>query len=270
MTPSVQVLEWVTLREPIGLRFHDEATGATVGGGLRVSAWPPGEPGRAVTADVTRSGVFYFATLPGLLRRADDRPRDFVAEVRDPEGRFIPYRFSVTAPATASPLGSPLDALSLPLFSAPARVVPPAFAALRADLRDGVTGKPAQGAVLQAGYRGAPLARTVSDEKGRAALFFAYPEPENFVAGSQPSGAAQSLFAQAWTIDIAVQYEPRPADGLPDLHATLAQRPGALWQDEGRTVPFSAARLRFGQESILRSRDSTGREMPVLIVTAAA
>jgi hypothetical protein len=270
VSPSIQVLEWVTLREPLGLRFRDETTGTVVGGGLRVSAYPPGEPGRAVTAGVTRSGTFYFPRLPGLVRREDDLPRDFTVEVRDPEGRFVPYRLTVSAPAAASPPGSPLEAAALPLYSAPARTVPSAFAAIRAELRDAATGRPAAWAVLQASYRGAPAARTLADEKGRAALYFACPEPENFVAGSQPSGSAQSLFAQAWTIDVAVQYEPRPADGLPDLHATLAQRPGALWQDEGRTVPFSAARLRFGQETILRSRDRTGREMPVLIVTAAA
>jgi hypothetical protein len=277
MVRDIQPLEWVTLGEPVGLRFRDELTGAFVGGGLQVKAYAPDWPERFVTAEVTPSGNYYFPLLPGLARGAATPARPFVIEVADVEGRYLPYRLEITTPcrrlggSAASPPASPLEEGPLPLFSAPSRTLPAGSATLRAELREGESGAPAVWAILEVFYRGALLGRGMADEKGRLATAFAWPEPENFAAGSQPAETARPLTKQHWDLDVRLFYRPEgAAPSQPDLNAALAQPAAALWQDEARTAPFSAVRAHYGQEIVLRSQDTNGRDMPVLIVTAAA
>src|SRR5262249_42753019 len=133
--------------------------------GLDVVAYVRSDPGSAVGAILTRSGVYSVSGLPGLrdFERGDGDDdaawsaplRRYRVEVRDPQGRFIPFGSDADLPARglftgmaslspAQPLvlptehGSPPSAMigRVPLFSAPSRRVAGSLAAVHADLRE--------------------------------------------------------------------------------------------------------------------------------------
>src|SRR5262245_27597003 len=285
-------IESLTIVAPLGLRFHDEATGRNVKDGLIVTAYPPENPMRRVRAFANPSGVYALRNLPGLRAvengRGDDKfwaapPASgaFVIEVVDGERRFLPFRFTVEAPVRgvfvwADPqAGSPpAHPPGVPVFSSASRVAPVGMAALRAELRewrpsDDHVGEPAAWAVLEARLGGRRLARGVADDQGRVALIFPYPEPV-FDELSSPLGArpfaspgadGPSLREQEWIIELDASYgrlRPAPpsseAPALPALDSFLTQPPADLWEDSERHQPLLSAPLRFGQELILRSK----------------
>ena len=58
MSTPPQIIGRQTLVAPLGLRFRDAATGATVSQGLRVTLYPTANPARRTQAFVNNSGVF--------------------------------------------------------------------------------------------------------------------------------------------------------------------------------------------------------------------
>src|SRR6266550_4028736 len=153
MTPTVKVLESLTLVAPLGLRFQDMVTGSFVGDGLNVVVYAPDRPASKVQAFVNRSGVYVVHHAPGLRdleHGAGDADfwtnplrKSFVVAVTDAQRRFQPFQFAAKLPARrifawASPLGpSALTAFpSVPLYSSPVRNVIAGMAVVRADLWD--------------------------------------------------------------------------------------------------------------------------------------
>ena len=65
MTP-IRVLERVTLTAPLGLRFQDVITGDLIGSGLRVLAYPVGDPSRKFELITNRGGIYVLRHAPGL------------------------------------------------------------------------------------------------------------------------------------------------------------------------------------------------------------
>ncbi len=64
-TPS-QIVGRQTLVAPLGLRFRDAATGASVSQGLRVTLYPTANPARRTRAFVNGSGVYVAHRAAGL------------------------------------------------------------------------------------------------------------------------------------------------------------------------------------------------------------
>jgi hypothetical protein len=75
---------------------------------------------------------------------------------------------------------------------------------------------------------------------------------------------------QTWQLTLTVFYRPGISQPFPDLGEILQQGSATVWQDSARSAPGGSYTLQFGQELVLRSRDSvTGRELSVLLVTSA-
>jgi hypothetical protein len=286
-------LEAVTRVAPLGIRPWDVAAGTPAGAGL-VVRHRPFRSSRVVTAVHTPSGIYALRGLPGLgaAERGsgdgaywDDPPATgtYRIEVDDPEGRFLPVAFDadlpvrgVFAPAcgfTGTPPWSPdpslPQALVVPLFSAPARLVPAGLAVVRAELelarrpsspgdppRRG--GGPASWALLQVTVPDGPTALGAADGAGRATVVFPYPEPPGLDA-SAPGPGTTALTEQTWTLGLRAYFGPGPGsapvtgpDGVPDLCELLGQRAAEVFSDESAT-PLTSVQLRYGRQLVVRT-----------------
>jgi hypothetical protein len=288
MANPVEVLERQTLVAPLGLRFHDAATGERVGGGLAVTVYPANNGARRVEAFANRSGTYVVHHAPGLRafeHGAGDEefwsnlppPQTFVVEVVDRERRFQPFMFEAELPAPRGLFNwlSPVEASppggggSIPLYSAPARALSSGMAVVRADLWNAQANAPAAWAVVEARMGGELHARGLSDERGSVALIFPYPKPTDSPlaspVSSPPVNKNVPLLEQTWELTLNAGYAPpddeaarKPAP-LPDLRATLDQLnalPAKLWADFAGLEELAGVTLKYGQELILKSQAS--------------
>ena len=298
--PAVQVFERLTLVAPLGLVFHDAATGERVGQGLSVSVYQKSQPLAPAQMRANPSGVYVLHRAPGLgaefaFGAGDDLfwsqlppPRDHVVEVTDLENRFLPFSFEATvphrgiyewqSPLLSSPAESPPGSgqlTSVPLYSAPARRTPLGFAAVRAELLDTATDAPAAYAAVELRHAGRLVARGFSDARGRLALLFPHPPPQrtgvNSPADSPPSPRHPPLTEQTWELDVEAAYAGAgavalsAAQSLPDLRGALGQLNGPraqLWDDREGGAELSSFTIQFGRETILRSRDPVSLSPP--------
>jgi hypothetical protein len=289
-------IEKLTLVAPLGLCFHDAATGERVTDGLSVSVYPARQSvwKKRTEAFPNRSGVYVLHKADGLeeFTRGDgsaefwasykNRKKTFIAEVTDNERRFQPFRLEVELPVEGiyrwkniPPVSPAKDLSSIPLYSAPTRKPLGAAAVIRAELHESKD-KPASFAVLEAFFSGSLVARGIADRQGRLVLMFPALSPQNNPFTSPPSDATRVTLAdQQWALDLAIKYEPAkvfeissppsspPVSGeeteefLPDLKRVLEQRNGTLWADAAKTESFTTAVLKVGRELVLRSREAS-------------
>jgi hypothetical protein len=253
-------LDRVVRTTPLGLRPWDVAMDTPAQPGLRVSCRLRG--GRTVPAFPTPSGCYAVRSIPGL--HAAEFPEDedgywysppvrvrVTVEIADPLRRYLPEEVDAELPhrgllTPSCPAPGP-DGPVVPLFTAPARPVPPGFAVVRAELELS-GGGPASWAELSLVLPDGTRVRGFADGAGRATVLFPWPEPTT----PAPDGSAVPLSGQEWPLEASVAYGTaagRPvadADGAPELCALLAQRPATLGADP-------AVRLRYGHELVLRS-----------------
>ncbi len=282
------IIERVTLVAPLGVRFWDAVTDTVIAADLQVTAYPAGASARRVSGILNHVGVYTFQHLPGmhdLEQGTGDAeywphrpvPRPFVIEVGDLTGRFLPFQFTVGLPVQrvyvwdCPPGASPLASATrgVPLFSAPSRPIPSGMAVLRADLWDALADAPAAGGVLEAWTAGRLWARGLADGKGRTTLIFPYPEPVAPALGS-PLGALPPVADQTWPLALRAFYQYQSPVGttpFPDLCIALSQQPAQLWADPARTRPLPEITLRFARECIVRSSDSAGAPLSVVLLT---
>ena len=322
---TLPVIARLTRTAPLGLRFWDEVTGKLVGDGLAVTAYPPSNPWRRIEAVVNRAGVYVLAGLP-VLREVefgngevalpngspakatlkDDEfwnsppaKATFKIEVVDTWRRFQPFLLTIQAPVEKivtwhdpTLTSPPESSQGIPLYSAASRSAPAAMAVLRAEMRewksgDNHEGEPASWAVLEARVAGQQIAQGFADEKGRVALFLAYPPPVTHQLGSPPAISAPgnegpSLRDQKWSIELSARFDklsPRPpfpdpppdlVPVLPELVDVLSQSPATLWADTRRDEVLTETVLSFGQEQVIRSVDrATNRARSILLISAA-
>ena len=294
MASSFITLDRLTLVAPLGLRFHDAATGAVVADGLSIWAYPLGRPTAKRPAIANRKGVYVLHHGYGLTEREHgdgsrnywDHPdppnKDFVIEVTDTQSRFQPFQFTASLPFEGifkwdGSLDSPLSTrTTVPLFSSPTRSVTSGMAVIRADMWDTSIDAPAASAVVEAFTAGKLLGRGIADDAGRTAVVFSYPTPLSFSPasppgsplGSPPVATSPPLTEQVWPLELRAFYTPdRPVVSppdfvaeagppLPDLRFTLSQPAATLWADAELTEILLETNLRFGRELILKSRPS--------------
>ena len=286
---SVAVLERVSLVCPLGVRFRDEATGTYVTDSLSVTVYPASQPERR-TAGVSNNGsVFVFHNLPGLreVERGDgdaaywsaQTPRfDFILEVRDRAGRYLPYTVAIKLPQRrilgielTSPLSSPLamqigrEEGSLPLFSSPTRSALDGLGLLRAELRDAGTGLPASWALIEAKAGEQRLVTGMADREGRVMLPLFYPRP--VITLGSPGTSNVPLTQQTWAVDFTVRYRRRePVPEIPDLVDVLTQPAATAWEQTSPLTAWTQATLQFGRELRLASG---GAGTATLLITPA-
>lgn len=271
-------IEKISLVAPLGLCFHDAATGERVVDGLSVSVYPAAQTiwKKRTAARPNPSGVYVLHKADGLgefTRGAGDAEfwaknppqKSFIAEVFDNENRFQPFQFSLKLPVKGIfrweniPSVSPnKSAPSIPLYSAPTRKVLGGMSVIRAELREN-NEKAASFAVLEAHRNSNLIARGIADRNGQIVLMFPALSPSS-------DATRNSLADQEPKLDLTLKYEPEvfqtspplstqtSEEVLPDLRLVLAQANGTLWANAGKTEIFTTAVLKIGKELILRSR----------------
>lgn len=248
---------------PLGVRFWDMVTRSFVSEGLSVVAHPTSMPSQRVAVLANPSGIFMAQDLPGmrdLERGAGDDAywrsvarKRFVVEVDDTLGRYLPFSFTADLPirgllvgpgVAGTPLASePHDGALL--FSTPTRAAPAGLTVIHTEIWD--AGAPAAGALIIARVAGDPPVYGVTDAEGRAALFFASPEP--------PAPGERS-----WPVTLSVRYARAAVRSrYPDLAAVLAQPTASVVTDPAGSFTFSAEPQRPGEPLILRSSPASTR-----------
>jgi hypothetical protein len=288
---SVAVLERLSIVCPLGVRFRDEATGSYVTDSLSVVVYPASQPERRSSGVTNRGSVFVFADLPGMRTVehgdgdaqywSEQTPRfDFVLEVRDLSGRYLPYRLPIKLPQRrilsielTSPLSSPLTLQAgreegwLPLFPSSARPVPDGMGVLRATLVDAVTNKPAAWALVEAKAGEQRLVTGMADIEGRVMLPLFYPRP--VITLGSPGSANTPLTQQTWAVDFTVRYRRRePVPEIPDLVDVLTQPAATAWEQTSPPTGWTQATLQFGRELRLGTV-SGGVGTAALLITPA-
>jgi hypothetical protein len=285
--------ERVAITCPLGIRLIDIATRRVASDDLLVEAYPPQNVFKRVTGVPNRSGVWGFHRLAGLQHfeySPDDekrwtpetQKRRFAIEVSDGQGRFLPCRIFTDVPQRVLTLegelvSPPLPSLwSIPLYSSPARPVPGGLAVVRAEIYEAEGGKPAAWALVEISTNvldRTVTAQGVTDDKGRLALIFPYPEPANVNLGSPIGGAPQLLSDQSWTLTFRAwhTFDPEPGNFI-DLDRLLSQTvqpPDNLWDEGSPLIPFTAADLVFGRELVVPVRPPGDLRPRKLLITPA-
>jgi hypothetical protein len=270
------VAEEITRVTPLGVRFADAATGATVTDGLRVVYRTP-QAGTARAAFPTPGGAFAFADIPGLRESeygtgdaaywaAPPVTSTVTVEVNDRDGRFLPFSFtapvphrglfgidSMLSPPAASshpPAGPP----AMPLYSSPARALPAGLGVVRAELRDSGTGEPVPHAVLEVAVAGGGSGRGMADERGRVVALVPYPPPPDAL-----TPGPRTLTGASWPLTVSVRFERGAVQAPhPDLPRALAQGFASVVALSPPLPPM----LAFGRDTLLRSGGDT-----VLLIT---
>ena len=288
MMAPFQLLERQRLTAPLGVRFWDVAVGTFVTGGLRVRAYPNNDPRHFTHASANRSGSYVLHHAWGLtgfekgiedIEFTDVSParRRFTVEVTDEQRRFLPVKFDADLPykglfrwqttTERAPLELPNDSPSVPLYSSTLRTAPPGMAVLRAELYEGGSEqssemRPAAWAMLEARMSGRLLGRGLADERGRIALIFAYPAPQDSTTsstGSSPAAFTAGLpfLQQEWAIQLEAYYQPTALEpNIPNLNDILEQSPVSLFLDQALTEPLLEVTLMFGPKAFVRPSSS--------------
>jgi hypothetical protein len=285
-------MENLTRIAPLGLRFLDDVGLDLVRAGLEVVAWPELQPSLRRRAVANTSGVWVFASLPGMRAfeagRGDDdywqrvgtdtdlefgARRWFMVEIRDLLSRFSPLRLRLRLPiraiytwpppelaASAPPQPDLLFPGALPLFSAASRPIT-GRATLRAELEHEASGRPAGGALVEVLSGSTLLGRGLSDPQGRVLVAFPYPEPEPLMEGSVSSPVYPPLSSLTWELSIHVRWRDPGADveenPPPSVLTHVFEQP-TVTALESRTPPreLATAILHHAKELVLRSVDS--------------
>ena len=257
---SVVVLERLTIVAPLGVRFRDEATGAYVTDSLNVTVHPEWQPEVRTTGVPNTSSVFGFHDLPWMRDvDFDATPFEFVLEVVDRSGRFLPYRLPLLLPHEGI--------LEQPLFSSPSRAPVDGMGVLRAELIDAGTQKPASWALIEAKAGEQRLVTGMADREGRVMLPLFYPKP--VITLGSPGTPNTPLAQQTWAVDFTVRYRRRePVPEIPDLVDDLAQPAATAWEQTSPPAVWTQATLHFGRELRLATA-AGGAGTSTLLITPA-
>ncbi len=250
------------------VRFRDHATGGFVSDGLTVEAYPAASAEARTGGRSTGQGVFVFDGLPGLPAGGEGEAvgsAEFVLEVRDRTGHFLPFtldlRLPLQPPAGTEANDRPLDAAEraecLPLFSSSARPVPRDAIALRAEMVDVATGLPAAWAMVDAHVPGHGLVTGLADESGRLML----PLPRSACLGAGTAAGGSGAL-----VDVSVRYRRREVVvDIPDLAELLSQPMARAWTDVDQTAELRRVAATGDGTFVLGSRGTRGGAGPLLV-----
>lgn len=275
----------------LGVQFWDVGAGSKTIEGLEVDIFPRARPQLRSRAKANRSGIYIAQGLSGMrtpdfdenlsaqesgLHAASMMAR-YRVEVRDPAGRFLPTAFDADLPVRsllrhlaplASPAPSDVGPLSqmltqrVPLFSTVDRLVPAHLAVVYAQLREQFSGRIPAWSLVGARVDGMLRGLGMTDERGKVAVFFAYPEP--------PRGLLEIPRDFRWTVDLRAYYSlatPRP-EALPDLKDVLAQLATPRTVLDSLGEPAAPRRLDYRVPLLARTEGLQGTD-PCLLLSAA-
>lgn len=289
-----RIIETISACAPLGIRFWDPVLNHAVKDGLSVTARPEDADHPMVNAGRTRSGIYAFKRLPGMrdVESHSGTPLSppaahvYIIEVRDQRRRFIDVGFEVTLPLPykglflsrspcqmiSSPPGSPLPSPpnsppdSAPkgfnLYSSPVRSLPLMIPAVRGELLDVNTGRPAAHSLLRVDTPDGFSWFGIADDSGRFAVLLPYPALMDGLGGSPLENSRKRLSEQVWELTLYVHFDPSFVNGLPgstlkDYRGILCQPRAAIWSHApgGGQLPSYEydINLKFGKEVIVKT-----------------
>lgn len=227
------------------------------------------------------SGIFSFHDLPGMRDAevggstppgSSDPSVEFVLEVHDRLGRYLPAAVGLTLPRAQA-------LLSLSLLPGPSYVPPPGWGRLRGGVArwepsskvDGAEASSAAWSRVEAAVEGTPSASGLADHRGEFALFFPLSDPLT-------TGGGENLAGRTWAVEVTVRYDPtrqdvlagtapRPGTGrVPSLASLLAQPEAPIltvWADGGPPTPSDPPTAPWAQNRAAQIE----HEVPLTITT---
>ena len=280
-------LEQVTRRAPLGMRFLDIVRGVNLTDGLLVTAWPVGAgmmTARQAAYRSPLSGIYGFRSLPGLesfergqrpatdwcasppdvgqptvsdlaslgtlqtLINADEgvSAANFIVYVQDSMERFLPQVLLMCLPKE--------KLIEVPLFSAPSRIGPAGFGAVRGEVWVLQDSLPASWAMITASLDAVTTYVTIADARGMFTLFVPYASALPALTGSPPHGSG-TIDQLTWALTIQVFHQVLPdvpGAGLPDIRSILGQTQAKIYDSSLTTSVASLTRsIRFGQDVVV-------------------
>jgi len=277
-----QLLETVSRKTLLGIRFWDPALNSQIRFGLNAVLYPVENHRKKVYATGTRSGVYAFNELPGMIdvetMLNDDEnavvspvpTRQFVLEVNDLKQRFSSAALLIELPLPYSGIflvdddtGSPANPpRGFNLYSSINRHAPAQFVFVRGELISRVSGRPAAYALVRIESEDEFSWYGISDKDGKFAVMMPYPFLNISFGSSPPTSDGVRLFQRTWTVTITVLYEPLaqlalPGSELPDYSSVLSQQQAFIYTESPETdlgeVLEMQADLVYGRDLIVNT-----------------
>jgi hypothetical protein len=256
-----QVLETVSKKTLLGIRFWDPSLNAQVSFGLSAILYPVDNHRKRVYAICSRSGVYAFNDIPGMLdvETASSNDEDaltspmptkqFVLKVNDPRKRFVSVALLIELPLPYNGLFLVDDSPGSPgnpppgfnLYSSIYRHAASQFTFVRGDLINRVTGQPAANALVRVQTEDDFSWYGISNEEGKFAVMMPYPLLNISFGGSPSTSDGVRLFQRTWSVNISVLYAPLDqvslADSeLPDYSSILNQDQALIYPELPETI----------------------------------
>lgn len=278
---NYRLVETVSRKTLLGIRFWDPALNTQIRSGLAAVLYPVENHRKQVYATCTRSGIYAFHKIPGMIdletmpgddEEAQPSPvptSQFVLEVSDPKQRFSSVASSIELPLPynglflADDVGSPANQpQGFNLYSSIDRYAPTQFAFVRGDLITRVTGQPAAYALVRVDTEDGFSWYGISDEDGKFAVMMSYPSLDISFGSSPPASEGIRLFQRVWTVTVSVMYEPLaqaalPGSELPDYSSVLSQEQAFLYTESPETDEGEAMQmqddLEYGRDLIVNT-----------------
>lgn len=276
-----RLLETVTRRTQLGIRFWDPAMNEQIRSGLMAVLYPVDNQRKKVVATCTRSGNYVFNGIPGMFEletvSSEDNSvtspvdsRQYVLEISDSLQRYSTVALQVELPLPYKGLFLVDDEGSSPalaprgfnLYSSINRRTASQFIFIRGDLIDRNSGKPAAHALVQVETENGFSWYGISDADGKFAVMMPYPYLSIAFGSSPPSSDGLRLFQRTWILNISVFYEPLgqeslPGSVLPDYSSVLNQNQALIYIESPDTdvgeVAQMQADLVYGRDLIVKT-----------------
>lgn len=267
MNTSVEYnfLERVSCKTLLGIRFWDVALDTQVRDGLKVSLYPTANTRKKILAFRTRSDVYAFASIPGMIAHetqtaseisSPESTQSFIVEVQDTQQRFSAAAFVVDLPLPYEGIFLVDDNMASPavtprgfnLYSSPNRIAAPQFTFLRGDLIDRNTGNAAAYAVVRVENEEGFSWYGIADAEGKFAVMLPYPLLHIAFGNSPPTSDGIRLSERTWGVTVTVLYEPLnltqlAGSELPEYSSILSQGQAFLYAELPEINPVELSEL---------------------------
>lgn len=255
-----------------GIRFWDPAMNRQIRDHLSVKIWQDKTNFPVRYAVQTASGNYVFHRIPGM--HDIEYPKDgdvkaiqkkYTVEVRDEFDRFMPVVFQVDLPLPKRGLylsNNGKDQPGFNLFSSPSRTSHPNLVSVRGLLYSRSKDCPASYAFMEILIDGIRW-YGISNKRGLVTVIFPYPKFKNALSDLPENMKAADPFSQQkWPVKIRIRSSPdllkfTEGTDLPLLKSISGQKEVSIWETKDSSVIELGSEITFGQEFILKTKDSS-------------
>lgn len=275
-----QLLESVSRKTLLGIRFWDPALDMQIRDGLRVTLFAVDNDRKVSQAFRTRSGVYAFNNIPGMLEletisndvevNSPQETKSYVLQVEDLKRQFSKATLLIDLPLdyngifliddnAASPNTAPKG---FNLYSSINRNAASQFTFVRGELINRTTQEPASYALIQVQTDDEFSWFGISNEEGKFSVMMPYPFLSVSFGSSPPSSDGVRLFERTWDIELSVMYDPASREEIegsdqPDYSSILSQNQAFVYTESPETdvgeVTALQTELIYGRDLIVKT-----------------